>query len=105
MGSIFNLYGVSGMELAEVARILGGLLGVRLEERESSYRGGVYFRGELATDGEVLVQLNWADEDGELAEPEFPEFVILVYVNSVSAEMAGSISTSGKLSLLREEVL
>ncbi|MFC8727605.1 MULTISPECIES: hypothetical protein [Streptomyces] len=93
------------MELAEVARILGGLLGVRLEERESSYRGGAYFRGELAADGEVLVQLNWADEDGELAEPEFPEFVILVYVNSVSAEMAGSISASGKLSLLREEVL
>lgn len=67
-------------DVATVGRCLAVALGVHLVERESGYMGGAYLRGSGSGLEEVIVQANFEDEEGYLAEADFPDYRALSYV-------------------------
>ena len=72
------LYGVSGAAMARVGEIVSSALSVELAQRESDYLG-VYLNGVIGSAKvRIVVQ---PDPEGELLEPDFPEWDILVYLD------------------------
>lgn len=69
----------SSDDMDTVGERLKCALGVDFQERESGYLGGRYLRGDGPLVHDVRVQLNFADDDGELAEAAFPRYPVLVY--------------------------
>ena len=67
-------------DVTTVGRCLAAALGVELVERESGYRGGAYLRGSGIGIDDVIVQENFEDEEGYLAEGTFPEYRTLAYI-------------------------
>jgi hypothetical protein len=67
-------------DIAAVGWSLTAALGVDLDEHESGYLGGKYLRGRSSSLEEVIVQSNFADEEGSLAEADFPDYMTLCYV-------------------------
>jgi hypothetical protein len=67
-------------DLPTVGRCLTAVLGVHLAEHESGYRGGAYLRGSGSGLEEVIVQMNFEDEEGYLAEADYPSYRTLSYV-------------------------
>ncbi|GAA1559270.1 hypothetical protein [Kribbella lupini] len=67
-------------DVATVGRRLAATLGVHLVERESSYLGGAYLGGSGSGLDEVIVQANFEDEEGYLAEMDFPNYRTLIHV-------------------------
>lgn len=99
------MYGVESMDVRNAASALESLLGVRFHRRESSYKGGEYFLASFNSGGEITVEVNWVDEDGDLAEPEYANFSVLVYANKVNVGTLASISAAGLFTLLRSDEL
>jgi hypothetical protein len=82
-----HLYGFGSTPLKDIATALGAALHIELRVRESSYRCGNYFLyRDAASTEELIVQENCEDSHGELAEPDFPEHKILLYVSSTRLE-------------------
>jgi hypothetical protein len=76
------LFGISGSyPIAEQALKIGTLLGYNLEERESIYRGGRYFILNGDNDEIIIVQRN-IELDNYLAEEDYPNSSILIYIDS-----------------------
>jgi hypothetical protein len=81
--------------LEETTEHVARALGVSFDQRDSSFRGGVYYKAAYG-DAHVLVQRN--DDDGEPAEPTWPGPTV-VYVEA--AEDAASVEAAlGRLTLL-----
>lgn len=83
----YILYGAKEPSAGEVAAAIERSLEVDLELRESSYKGGEYFRHRGESEWEVSVELNWRDEEGILAKPKFPDFPVLVYLSEAPVEI------------------
>ena len=79
MSSHFALYGSRDPSPAAVQEGVGRALGVRFEAHESSYWGEYYASGPPG--GELFEVRPNRDAEGELAEPEFPDYPTLVYLN------------------------
>lgn len=105
MASRFTLLGAKGLEIAQASRLVGVLLGIRLEMRDSSYRDGEYFLHRYSSGTEVSVEGNVRDEEGELTEPEFPEYTALIYLNYSRVELEGALSAVEDFDLLRVEIV
>ena len=82
MNQIHALFGATTDNLEEVRRAVETALCCALEERESTYHGGTYYRTELATKETIVVKRNADPFDGEPVERGFPQFPVLVYVDN-----------------------
>ena len=103
---IFDLYGTDELSVGEVRDLVTLMLSVEFSLRNSGYRGGDYFLWQ--GDGEEVVTVcgNFEDEDGELFEPEFSEFPVLLQVDgSERAEWIETLIAATGLTLLRRIVL
>lgn len=106
MGAVtkrFWLFG-SNADMASVCDQLVETFGIQIATHESAYRGGEYFLGRGPFLDEVIVQRNFEDE-GYLAEQDFPEFSVLVYATQDgSEEPLGSLESKGLVALQLEEL-
>jgi hypothetical protein len=77
-----DLYGskAGGLEAARVRA--EKTLGIELDSRNSSYRGGDYYSKNLENRDEVLLQINNDGEEGGWAEEDYKNFGILLRVYS-----------------------
>ncbi|MGH3916428.1 MAG: hypothetical protein ACRDTC_23915 [Pseudonocardiaceae bacterium] len=101
----FDLYGSRLLSLDDAARRLEAALGLVIQRHDSSYRGGDYYRGSGDAVEEVIVQQNFEDEEGYLAEPDFPDHEILVYVTEPNELGIDRLRDLTDLTLLRSRVL
>ncbi|MCH0561466.1 hypothetical protein [Streptomyces sp. MUM 16J] len=97
----FYLFGYRGSELPEVEAALSGVLGGDFRHRNSSYKGGDYLLFSSAEVQEVTVERNWIDDEGYLAEPDFPEWQVLVYVTNPDNRTLAALQDVAILSQLR----
>lgn len=99
----FDLYGAKGASLNSVVSAIEECLGIHLARHESSYRGGIYFRGEISG-CEIVVQWNAEDEDGCKVESEFEAYDVLVYADSVDEATVSRMRLVQEVDLLRSEL-
>ncbi|MEU6593682.1 hypothetical protein ABZ923_31470 [Streptomyces sp. NPDC046881] len=99
----FALFGFKNPDVSVVARLIGDALTVHLDMRESSYKGGEYFLHRDVGGMEISVEANVRDEEGVLAEPDHPDYPVLVYLNHSSLPAESRISEVDGLDLLRVE--
>ena len=100
----FDLFGSRKLQLLEVAGLIRSATGIELELHESGYRGGDYYRSLGFKGGEIIVQINFEDNEGYLTETDFEDYQTLVYVNGGSDEIARALKIEG-LDLLRSELI
>ncbi|MGW5306042.1 hypothetical protein ACWERF_19170 [Streptomyces griseoluteus] len=105
MASRFTLFGAKGLSVPEAAELAGVVLGIELDLRESSYRGGPYFLHRYADGAEISIEGNVRDEEGVLVESGFPDYATLIYLNNSRSELEKTLSEVGKFDLLRTEVV
>jgi len=103
MGSVFYLFGAREGDLVGVVEALAAVLEIEFECRESSYKGGEYFRNRRGIQGKITVESNWVDDEGYLAESEYPEYSVLIYVSSMRGSAIDAMSRLDGISLLRSE--
>lgn len=84
--TVSALFGVKASTLEGARALAERTLGVVLEERESSDRGGVYlkFRGQALQ--AVFLQENIEVPENEPAEVDFPQYQYLLYVSGISED-------------------
>lgn len=100
----FSLLGAQG-NLEAVGEHLTREWGIEFRRHESGFRGGDYLRGEGPTVQEAIVQANFEDEEGYLAEEAYAEFPVLIYLTqAVDAPGPESLSTEN-VRILRVEEL
>ena len=100
-----QLFGSTSMALQDATALLAQVLGKQFVLHDSDYRGGEYFRLEL--EGVKLVlQRNFADEEGALAESSHQGFRLLLYldgeVRSVETISLAIVGGATSFRLLRE---
>ncbi len=77
-----DLYGSRSDDL-ETARVLAeNALGIELDSRNSSYRGGDYYCKNLGNKDEILLQTNSDGEEGGWAEEDHKNFGVLLRLYS-----------------------
>ena len=74
-----RLYGFTGSDLEKARGILEAVTGTRMVPHESLYRGGDYYLLKEAG-AELILQRNYDCLDDDLAESDFPDAAILVYL-------------------------
>jgi hypothetical protein len=73
--------GLAGIDdLRRVAELVSSLLGVQLDEGDSTHYGGFYFRGRHDSGSEVFVFRNFDPLEGEWNYPEALDLPIIVKV-------------------------
>jgi hypothetical protein len=80
-------YGWKNGDLDEAAARTEALLTIELEPRHSSFRGGDYYNWDGPDSGEIIVQRNFEDEEGELDEADYPEHLVLLYASGLPDEL------------------
>lgn len=92
-----DLYGFISADLTQISKDLESVLGVSFELHDSLFHGGDYylFRKRKPLIEELILQRN-AELEDELAEPEFSEYQILLYV---------CLEDVDRLSEIREKIL
>lgn len=107
MNDTFDLYGAKDTGLHSVICVAQAALGVIFEERDSSCQEGAYcgFKGDGSES--IIIKINIDPFDGDPAEVEFPEYSVLLYVNSTrrSSGLEGAIGRCAVFELLRRDVL
>lgn len=76
------LFGSSELDIERCRALVGQALGVAFEERESSFVGEYFLAG--LPSGEHFELRPNRDAEGELAEPDFSAFAVLLYANGTS---------------------
>lgn len=100
----YDLYGFKGMAILEAKSKIEEKLKFSLEERESSYQGGIYYKfGDEESESFVL-KGNIDPFDGEAVEQMFSDYPVLLYVDMTlrSEEIKSLLST--EFCLLRHEL-
>lgn len=83
------------------------VLSINLIEAESSYHGGIYYRLNDIGEEHFVLQNN-LELDDELAEDDFPDYPILLYINEAQISEDLEILLADKVkgvSLLKKEEL
>lgn len=83
-----NLFGASLLELNTARSAVERALGTPMESHESAYRGGEYFRLEK-TGVKLVLQTNFMEDDGEVAEAEYPDADVLLYLDGDAKDVDG----------------
>ncbi|MFD8423536.1 hypothetical protein [Streptomyces sp. NPDC059466] len=79
----YILYGMRLGDIVSAVSVVSGVLNVEFELRESSYKGGSYYRHVSEEGWSISIETHWRDVDEVLAKPDFPQFSILIYANEV----------------------
>ncbi|HEU4458235.1 MAG TPA: hypothetical protein VFR90_03865 [Methylibium sp.] len=87
-----RLYGASSLDLEEGCALLQAAVAARFEAHESLYRGGKYYRLRTRDDVELVLQLNFIEDDGEATESDFPQATLLLYVHGNNNAVASTAS-------------
>src|SRR6516165_511709 len=77
-----DLYGFRANDLEAARSSVETALGVKLDPRNSSYRGGDYYCKSTQDKDEVLLQTNNDGEEDGWAEEDYKEFGVLLRVYS-----------------------
>ncbi|GHI07934.1 hypothetical protein Scel_62550 [Streptomyces cellostaticus] len=101
----YLVYGMQSAVISDAMSLVSRVLGVAFEVRESSYKGGEYYRYVDQAGWDISIQSHWRDEDGILAKPEFPQCSVLVYVNEVPREVEEKMDSIPSLSKLQSRVI
>lgn len=107
MKDTYDLYGAGGLDLYSARCTAEAALGVIFEVRDSAYQGGVYYRFVGRDSENMVLKINVDPFDGEPAEVAFPQYPVLLYVNSTrrSSDLEEAIGRCGVFELLRRERL
>jgi hypothetical protein len=93
------MYGMQSANISDAVSVVSSALRITFECRESSYKGGVYYRYSHGGEWDASIESHWRDEDGVLAKPDFPEFSVLIYVNEAPREVEDEMD---KIPVLRK---
>lgn len=106
MNSAYDLYGAKELSLQGAKAFIERALGAVLEERESSYQGGIYYILGDSVSEHFILKLNVDPFDGEAAECDFSDYTVLLYVNDTfrASDIEMSIGREYGFELLRHEV-
>jgi hypothetical protein len=93
MTGFSDLYGFRQPELESARSLVELALGVKLSPHDSLYRGGNYYLLK-EVGAELILQRNYDLLDKDLAEPEYPDTRVLLYVDGRgrAEEIAGLLS-------------
>lgn len=80
-----DLYGWKDVAREAVAKDLATILGIAPKPHDSSYFGD-YDQFDAKDHGKAKLMSNFADEDGELLEPKFPQYKILLNISGPIAK-------------------
>jgi len=102
----YDLYGFAKTRLESVRVAVEAALNVAFERRDSSYRGGEYFRCASTNGGEFILQTNHDDSSGDWAEDAFQQHSTLLYATTGTENDAvkNAVASIGG-QLLRRQVL
>lgn len=103
--SSYILFGVRDASIGQARAEIESALGFCFEERESSYQAGLYYIFGAKGSEQFVLKQNLDPFDGEPAEQDFPEYPLILYINSTNrpSELIVSFSTKEKFELLRQE--
>ncbi|WP_294992406.1 hypothetical protein [uncultured Stenotrophomonas sp.] len=95
------------MDLYSAKCVAEAALGVIFEERDSAYQGGMYYRYVGRDSENMVLKINVDPIDGAPAEVAFPQYPVLLYVNSTrrASGLEEAIGRCGMFELLRRERL
>jgi hypothetical protein len=78
---IIIVYGFLSPDINHIARTLEGILNINFELHASSYRGGDYYLYKKGVPWKEKYYLqNNLELDDELAEPEHPDYKLILYI-------------------------
>ena len=104
----YDLWGTSELSASQLRDRATQLLGIEFEERDSNYRGGVYYRaGDLRNEHFVVLSNGPEDDPDELPEPDFADKRVLLEVNATEREdsLRELIASIPELTLLRTKTV
>ncbi|WEV28167.1 hypothetical protein OYE22_25570 [Streptomyces sp. 71268] len=101
MADDFHLYGSEELTPSALRDVVRESLGCSFEERESGFKGGIYYLRKEQGGGTISIEANWVDGDGYPAEPDFPEHRTLLYVTNPTQRDHDRLSQTSGLRLLR----
>ncbi|MFI7349737.1 hypothetical protein ACIBSR_26245 [Streptomyces sp. NPDC049936] len=101
MGHRYYLYGSDEMSLQEVSDALSVSLQIPFDARQSDFKGGRYYLARMQAPEKITIEENWEDDEGYLAEPDFPAYSTLVYVTEPNLRVVSVLENSGHLQRLR----
>ncbi|MBD9634375.1 hypothetical protein [Pseudomonas sp. PDM19] len=102
----YDLYGAKSLSLVLAREHIEEILGISLDERNSSYQGGSYYMFGSNDSENFILKVNLDPFDDEPVELNFPEYPVLLYINATvrSSDIEGSIKKGACFKLLRHEV-
>ncbi|NIH79090.1 hypothetical protein [Amycolatopsis viridis] len=80
----YLLFGSSTVNIDELCSSLRDVLDIDFEPRRSDYHGGDYYRAGKLRGEHFILEKNWRDEDGELFEPAYEDFDVILEVNGTA---------------------
>ena len=104
----YDLYGTSDLTMSDLCTRVAETLEVSFQERDSGYRGGIYFRaGDLRNEHFVILANDQADDPEELPEPDFADHRVLLEVNGTlrADSLRERLGAIPELALLRTRVI
>lgn len=105
MTTAYDLYGARDIDISLAREYLEGALGIVLEERESSYQGGIYYVCGTNDSENFVLKINVDPFDGGAVEQNFPDYPVLLYINATarSIDLEAVIRKEGYFDFLRHE--
>lgn len=102
----YDLYGAKTLTLLLAREHIEGILGVSLDERNSTYQGGVYYMLGSNESENFILKVNLDPFDDEPVEQNFPDYPVLLYINATarSSDVEEAIKKGACFKLLRHEV-
>ncbi|MBC3456574.1 MULTISPECIES: hypothetical protein [Pseudomonas] len=101
----YDLYGAKDLGLLSAKVNVERTLGEALEERDSSYQGGVYYMLGGGDAENFVLKLNIDPFDGDAVEENYPDYTVLLYINATDRSFAlERIMRQAGFKLLRHEV-
>lgn len=101
----YDLYGVKNLSVSAARLKVDESLKLSLERRESSYHGGEYYFFGNRESEHLTLKNNIDPIDGEAVEQEFPEYPVLLYVDSTGRAEEIAVRLAEDFFLLRHELL
>lgn len=103
MGHRYYLYGSDQRDIREVCDALSSSMEISFDARESDFKGGRYYLARFQEFGKITVERNLEDDEGYLAESDFPQYSTLVYATAPTERMLSILENAGYLQHLRME--
>ncbi|MDD0967807.1 MULTISPECIES: hypothetical protein [Pseudomonas] len=101
----YDLYGVKNLSVSAARSKVEESLELSLDRRESGYHGGEYYFFGNKESEHLTLKNNIDPFDGEAVEQEFPEYPVLLYVDSTGRAEEITKKLAEEFFLLRRELL